>query len=170
MRNILRVVAFFGVGLLMIARAYAAETAPAAVKPVAAQKAKAKQAVKKAAVAVAAVVEQEPKKVRRVVEGSVVHVSKRAISVEFETYEKKQQQFHEMLLPLSSEIKVEGVAALAELKRGDQVKVGIEQSFKDDPQGKEPLLVKTEALVIVLVKRAEASVEAELPTTATTVQ
>ena len=85
------------------------------------------------------------------VEGSVVHVSKRAISVE---YEAKEHESNEMLLPLGANLTVEGgIKSLAELKYGDHVKVGVEQTYKDNPDGTKTIL-KTEALVVALIKRA----------------
>lgn len=100
----------------------------------------------------AAVVEDpNVKKSRRIVEGKVGFVSKRSISVE---YELKPGESYEMLLPLGSDLRVEGnLKAVSELKQGDHVKVGIEQTNREMP-GSDPVLLKTEALVIVLVARA----------------
>ena len=97
------------------------------------------------------------KVVRKVVEGKVVHVSKRAISVE---YEVTDQGSYEMLLPLAGSLEVRGAASVADLKYGDQVKVGIEQSYRTGDDG-QPVLVKTEALVIVLLARAGQAAPAE---------
>ena len=156
MRNILRVLAFLGVGLLMIARAYAAEAAPAAGKPKAVAVKSAKKAAPKTALTADAkkpLAEKPLRKARKIVEGQVVQISKRSISVEFESTGSVS---NEMLLPLGSQVTVEGAAKLSDLKQGDRVKVGIEQTFQDVP-GSDPVLVKTEALAIVLVlKPAEA--------------
>ncbi len=117
-----------------------------------AQAAEMKKTAVKPAQAKTATPEAEAKTERRIVEGKVVSVSKRSISVEYE--EKKQMQ--EMLLPLGADLKLEGVASLLELKRGDRVKVGVEQTYRGVPDG-EPALLKTEALVIVLVQPAAAA-------------
>lgn len=99
----------------------------------------------------AAAKEDDVKKSRRIVEGNVGYVSKRAISVEYET---KPDESYEMLLPLSADLKLEGgLKSVTELKRGDRVKVGIEQANRE-VSGSGPVLLKTEALVIVLVQRA----------------
>ena len=125
--------------------ANAAETKPALLKPA--------SSLKTMSETKATTPDPDVKKLRRIVEGQVVYVSKRSISVEYE--EKKQMQ--EMLLPLGAELKVEGVASLLELKRGDRVKVGVEQTYREVPDG-EPSLLKTEALVIILVQRAADAV------------
>ena len=158
MRNALRVGVLLGIFVLTIVRAYATETVPAAAKQAAgAQKPKAaaKAAVAKSAKAVAkkieaATPEEDVKKTRRIVEGKVVGVSKRSISVEFEN---KPNDFSEMLLPLAADLKVEGATSISELKMGDRVKVGIEQAQRE-VSGSEPVLLKTEALVVILVQRA----------------
>jgi len=90
---------------------------------------------------------------RRVVEGRVMHAGKRSISVELEATADAST---EMLLPLAGNVEIRGVKSVAELKYGDHVKVGIEQSFRTGDDGK-PVLVKTEALVIVLLKAAEGA-------------
>jgi hypothetical protein len=87
---------------------------------------------------------------RRIVEGHISTVTKRAINVEYET---KGSESFEMMLPLAAQVKVEGAAALADLKRGDRVKVGIEQTYRQSDKG-ERVILKTEALVVALVQRA----------------
>jgi hypothetical protein len=98
---------------------------------------------------------------RRIVEGVVSTVTKRAISVEYET---KGSASYEMMLPLAAQVKVEGVKALAELNRGDQVKVGIEQTYRENAKGERQIL-KTEALVVALVQRAPETLTAQPETT-----
>lgn len=150
--------------LILINQAFAAEAVPAAKKQTAAEKPKVavkavtadpKMVVKKNESASS---EDDSKKLRKVVEGKVVHVTKRAISVE---YEMKAQESNEMLLPLSADLTLEGgIKELSQLKFGDQVKVGIEQTYKDNPDGTKTIL-KTEALVVALIQRAsDASVAA----------
>ena len=91
--------------------------------------------------------------VRKVVEGRLVHAGKRAISVEYDT---TSEGSFEMSLPLAEGVEVRGAASVADLKYGDKVKVGIEQSFRPGDDGA-PVLVKTEALVIVLLEPAQAA-------------
>lgn len=98
---------------------------------------------------------------RRIVEGYVSTVTKRAISVEYET---KGSESYEMMLPLATQVKVEGVKALADLKRGDQVKVGIEQTYRQNEKG-ERIVLKTEALVVALVQKAPDILDSEGTTT-----
>lgn len=144
MNSVKKCLALFLCGLVV-------NSAFAADKPAAAAK-KAKAAVK-----------EEAKKARRIVEGSVVHVSKRAISVE---YEVKGTESNEMMLPLGAKLTLEGgIKSLEELKYGDRVKVGIEQTYTDNPDGTTTTL-KTEALVVALVQRASEATAAPAGATA----
>lgn len=124
--------------LVLSAAVMAAETKPAAVK------------AKTAAVAAKPTSADEAKILRKIVEGKITSLTKRSISVEYET---KGSESNEMLLPLGSSVAVEGVKAIADFRPGDHVKVGVEQSYKDMPDG-ERIILKTEALVIALVERA----------------
>lgn len=92
----------------------------------------------------------DAKILRKIVEGKITSLTKRSISVEYET---TGSESNEMLLPLGSSVTVEGVKAIADFRPGDHVKVGVEQSYKDMPDG-EHIILKTEALVIALVERA----------------
>ncbi len=93
----------------------------------------------------------EAKVLRKIVEGKITSVTKRSISVEYET---KDAESNEMLLPFGSSVAVEGVKALSEFKPGDHVKIGVEQSYKDVPSG-DRIILKTEALVVALVNHVE---------------
>ena len=95
----------------------------------------------------------DAKKKREVIEGQVVYVGKRAMSVEFK--QSKEGGF-EMQLPYGEKMTVEGVKSVSELHYGDRVKVGVEQTYRDMPEGKEPQILKTEVLVVALVSRAAA--------------
>lgn len=94
---------------------------------------------------------------RRIVEGAVTGVTKRAISVE---YAVTNEGSYEMLLPFAAQMKVEGAPSLAALGRGDKVKVGIEQTYRENEKG-ERVLLKTEAHVIALVQKAPETLGSE---------
>ena len=97
------------------------------------------------------------------VTGTIVTMTKRAISVE---YEATGDQTSEMLLPFASNVAVERVQSLKELKPGDTVKVDYRQRSLDDADGTHRIL-KTVATTITLVRsgsvKSFGSVEGHRP-------
>ena len=93
----------------------------------------------------------EERIVSKEVTGEVVYIGKRAISVEFS---RTADSSNEMLLPVSGDTKVEMLRSLSELKRGDTVRVSYDQTMKESRDGGEPLLLKTAATKVTLVRRA----------------
>ena len=92
----------------------------------------------------------QEKVVSKEVTGQVIWVGKRAISVE---YDRTQESTYEMLLPVSSETKVERVKSLSELKRGDTVSVKYKQRSKKGEDGQDVILA-TVATKVALVRQA----------------
>lgn len=82
--------------------------------------------------------------------GTVVHVGKQAISVE---YLVTKEGSYEMLLPVGQETKLKHVRSFDELKRGDTVRVKYEQVYREGEKG-ERVILKTTATEIALVRSA----------------
>lgn len=83
--------------------------------------------------------------------GEVVYVSRRSLSIE---YKRSGGSLYEMLIPVDADTKVERVSSLAELKRGDRVRVHFNQLVKAAAEGEEPRIVKTVATKVALVREA----------------
>ena len=97
------------------------------------------------------------------VTGTLVTLTKRAISVE---YEAAGDQISEMLLPFTPDVALERVQSLSELKPGDTVQVDYRQRSRDDADG-HPMILKTVATAITLVRsgsvKSLGSVEGHRP-------
>ena len=89
--------------------------------------------------------------VSKEVTGDVVYVGKRAISVEVS---RTTASSTEMLLPVNEETTLELLRSFAELKRGDTVRVRYDQTVKENIDGGDPLILKTVATTVTLVRRA----------------
>ena len=92
----------------------------------------------------------EEKLAYKEVTGTVVHVGKRAISVE---YAVTKDGSYEMILPFDADLKLARLRSLSELKAGDTVKVGYQQTYLDGDDGK-PVVLKTVATMITLLRTA----------------
>lgn len=84
------------------------------------------------------------------VKGRVVTITKRAISVE---YDSKEQASYEMLLPLAKDIRLSHLQDLSELKQGDTVRVKYEQTYTENDKG-ERMILKTLATDLTLLRSA----------------
>ncbi len=93
----------------------------------------------------------------KAVTGELTMIRRNAISVEFS---KKDGESFEMLLPLADEVQFEHVKSLAELKRGDQVRVKYRQRYRDDEHGGH-IVLKTQATTIELLKRASDALSSQ---------
>ena len=93
--------------------------------------------------------EAEEKVDVKAVTGQVVHVGKRAISVEYAT---TADGSFEMLLPVNQDTTFQHLKGLADLARGDTVKVQYRQTYTDTEKG-ERITRATVATNIALVRR-----------------
>ena len=86
------------------------------------------------------------------VQGVITGKTKRNISVEFAGDDTGAQ---EMLLPFNDKTRTERFKSIAELERGDMIEVEFERAYRKPVEGeKEPVLVRTTAEVVRLVKQA----------------
>ena len=93
------------------------------------------------------------------VTGRVVAMTKRNLSVEYETKSTDSgTEISEMLLPFSKEMALEHLASLNELKRGDTVSVRFKQRYHDDDKGN-PILLSTEILSVTLMKNETGALQ-----------
>jgi len=91
--------------------------------------------------------EDDKKMVSKSVTGKIVAVTKRSLSVEAGT--------EEFLLPFGKDMKLERIKSLADLKRGDTVAVGFDQTYRHDEDGQETL-AGTVVTAIALVRTGSA--------------
>jgi hypothetical protein len=94
--------------------------------------------------------DEDAKVISKEVTGEVVYVGKRAISVEFD---RTADGSMEMLIPIDGNTMAKHLQTLAQLKRGDRVRVLYQQTYKEDEQG-ERVILKTVATTVALVRRA----------------
>lgn len=82
--------------------------------------------------------------------GRIVAITKRSMSIEFD---RPVNGADEALMPIDAKTKVERVKSLAELQRGDTIRVQYEQTYREDDKG-ERIILKTIARKIALIRSA----------------
>lgn len=87
------------------------------------------------------------------VTGTVSAVSKQGIAVE---YSQTSAGSYEMFLPFASQVTLQRMASVDQLKVGDTVKVRYQKTIKENPKG-QPVVLKTLATEISLIQRAPES-------------
>ncbi len=87
---------------------------------------------------------------QKAVVGELVHMGKRAMSVEFAQSEAGTS---EILLPINDRTKVERVRTLGDLKPGDRIEVQYEQTYKDGEGGIQ-IILRTMATRVTLLRSA----------------
>ena len=95
----------------------------------------------------------DAKKIMKTITGEIVTVSAHAISVE---YSRTKTSAYEMLLPVDENVRLEHLKSIKELAPGDTVYVTYEQTYQDGEDG-EPIILKSLAREIVLVKRSSGT-------------
>lgn len=85
------------------------------------------------------------------VTGTVSAVSKQGVAVE---YSRTKQGSYEMFLPIAEGIRLSRIQSLTDVKPGDTVKVGYQQTVKEDGKGKRVVL-KTVATELTFLKPAQ---------------
>ena len=86
------------------------------------------------------------------VTGRVVSMTKRNLSLEYETKTTASgTEISEMLLPFGKEMALERLGKLTDLKPGDTVSVRFKQRYHEDDKGN-PILLSTEILAVTLMK------------------
>ncbi len=93
------------------------------------------------------------------VTGKVVSMTKRNLSVEYETKTTASgTEISEMLLPFGKEMALERLTSLKELKPGDTVSVRFKQRYHEDEKGN-PILLSTEILSVALMKNGTGTLQ-----------
>jgi hypothetical protein len=90
----------------------------------------------------------------KTLEGQVAYIGKRSISIEIPG---RAEGSFEQIFTLSPDIKLTYLKNLGELKQGDTVSVIYEQAYPSKATTEEPMLLRTTALQITLVRRATSS-------------
>ena len=93
------------------------------------------------------------------VTGKITSVTKRNLSVEYDTKSTTSgTEISEMLLPFGKEMALERLTSLDELKRGDAVSVRFKQRYHEDAKGN-PILLSTEILSVTLMKNETGALQ-----------
>ncbi len=94
----------------------------------------------------------EAKVMVKTVVGKVVSMTKRTLSVEYEMKASaKEVEYDEMLLPFGTEMTLERISSMKELKPGDLVSVQYRQHYRVGEDG-QPVILNTEIASLALMK------------------